>query len=162
MPIFLKRAYEKAVPEDGKRILVERLWPRGLRKENAKIDEWLKELAPSAGLRKWYVHDPAKWNQFKIRYRKELEGKEGALSSLAKESMQNNITFVFGSKEEKLNSAAVLKEFIEKLVENTGFNRDRKRESYVQNGQEGSPIRNEARDVGVDPPKADHIRKLKS
>ncbi len=113
MPILLKRAYEKPLPEDGKRILVERLWPRGLKKENAKIDEWLKELAPSTELRKWYSHDPAKWVQFKEKYCNELKDKKNDLSKLAKESTKNTITFVFGSKEEKLNNAAALKEFIE-------------------------------------------------
>jgi uncharacterized protein YeaO (DUF488 family) len=113
MPILLKRAYEKPTVEDGKRILVERLWPRGLKKENAKIDEWLKELAPTTELRKWYGHDPAKWAQFKEKYWNELKNKQDALSELAKESTKNTITFVFGSKEEKLNNAAALKEFIE-------------------------------------------------
>ncbi len=113
MPILLKRAYEKPLPEDGKRILVERLWPRGLKKENAKIDEWLKELAPSTELRKWYSHDPAKWVQFKEKYWNELKDKKNDLSKLSKESTKNTITFVFGSKEEKLNNAAALKEFIE-------------------------------------------------
>jgi len=118
MPILLKRAYEKPSAEDGKRILVERLWPRGLRKENAKIDEWLKELAPSTELRKWYGHDPTKWAQFKEKYWNELTDKKDDLSELAKESGQHTITFVFGSKEEKLNNAAALKEFIETRLKN--------------------------------------------
>ena len=113
MPIILKRAYEKAAPEDGKRILVERLWPRGLKKENAKIDEWLKDLAPSTELRKWYSHDPGKWLEFKKRYWKELESKREIVEKLAKESKEKKVTFVFGSKEEKLNNAAALKEYIE-------------------------------------------------
>ncbi len=90
-----------------------------MRKEDAKIDEWLKELAPSTDLRKWYGHDPEKWKQFKAKYWKELEGKSGSLLELWKESRQNKITFVFGSKEEKLNNAAALKEYIEtKLKQN--------------------------------------------
>jgi len=113
MPIFLKRAYKKSKADDGKRILVERLWPRGLKKEDAKIDEWLKEVAPSTKLRKWYGHDPAKWAKFKEKYWKELEDKEALLSRLGIESRRGNITFVFGSKEEKLNNAAALKEYIE-------------------------------------------------
>ncbi len=113
MPILLKRAYEKPSSDDGKRILVERLWPRGLKKENAKIDEWLKELAPSTELRKWYGHDPSKWAQFQEKYWNELKNKQDDLSELAKESTKNTITFVFGSKEEKLNNASALKEFIE-------------------------------------------------
>jgi len=113
MSIVLKRVYEKAVPEDGKRILVERLWPRGLKKEDAKIDEWLKELAPSTELRKWYGHDPSKWKEFTRKYWREIKDKKAELSRLSKESSQHRITFVFGSKEEKLNNAAALKEYIE-------------------------------------------------
>ncbi len=116
--IFLKRAYEKAAFEDGKRVLVERLWPRGLKKENAKIDEWLKDLAPSTELRKWYSHDPEKWLKFKEKYWKELEAQPEALSRLAEESSKGDVTFVFASKE-KLNNAAALKEYIEKCFHST-------------------------------------------
>ncbi len=84
-----------------------------MKKENAKIDEWLKDLAPSTELRKWYGHDPAKWNQFKEKYWKELQDKKADLHKLAKESDHHTLTFVFGSKKEKLNNAAALKEFIE-------------------------------------------------
>jgi uncharacterized protein YeaO (DUF488 family) len=113
MTILLKRAYEAPSSSDGKRILVERLWPRGLRKEEAKIDEWPKEIAPSNELRKWYSHDPAKWLEFKQRYWLELKAKQDAVSKIAKEAKESTVTFVFGSKEEKLNNAAALKEYIE-------------------------------------------------
>ncbi len=113
MPILLKRAYAKPDVEDGKRILVERLWPRGLKKQIAKVDEWLKDIAPSVELRKWYGHDPAKWPEFKLRYWSELEEKKDTIEKLSAESAKHNITFLFGSKEEKLNSAAALKEYIE-------------------------------------------------
>jgi len=113
MPIQLKREYEKANPEDGVRILVERLWPRGVKKEDAKIDEWIRDLSPTKELRKWYSHDPAKWIQFKQRYWKELQSKHELVSTLAKEIKGRKVTFVFGSKEKKLNSAAALKEYIE-------------------------------------------------
>jgi uncharacterized protein YeaO (DUF488 family) len=113
MPIFLKRVYETPDAEDGKRLLVERLWPRGLKKEEAKIDEWLKDVAPSTELREWYSHDPAKWAEFKKRYWKELQTKKDVVLRLAKESKENKVTFVFGSKEEKLNNANALKEYIE-------------------------------------------------
>lgn len=119
MPIFLKRAYEKPSAEDGKRILVERLWPRGLRKENAKVDEWLKEVSPSTELRKWYSHDPAKWTEFKTRYWSELDSEKVAVSGLAEESRVQRVTLLFGSKEEKLNSAAALKEYIETRIYNS-------------------------------------------
>ena len=117
MPIRLKRAYEKSSLADGKRILVERLWPRGLRKDQAKIDLWLKDVAPSAELRKWYGHDPEKWKEFKARYWKELEAKPALVADLAVECKADTVTFVFGSKEEKLNSAAALKEYIETHLE---------------------------------------------
>ena len=113
MPIKLKRAYEKTEPEDGTRILIDRLWPRGLKKENAKIDSWLKDIAPSNELRKWYSHDPAKWTQFKERYWRELDAKPDTVSSLAQQSQKSTITLVFSSKEEKLNNAAALKQYIE-------------------------------------------------
>ncbi|MGD0645889.1 MAG: DUF488 family protein [Candidatus Bathyarchaeia archaeon] len=113
MVIQLKRAYEQASREDGKRILVERLWPRGLNKEKAKIDVWLKDVAPSTELRKWYSHDPAKWLKFKQRYWKELESKKTILSSLSEETKHGKVTFIFSSKEEKLNNAVALKEYIE-------------------------------------------------
>ena len=110
LPIFLKRAYEAPSVEDGKRILVERLWPRGLKKEKARLDEWLKEAAPSTELREWYGHDPTKWLEFKKRYWKELETKKDVVLKLAKEAQEQKVTFVFGSKEEKLNNANALKE----------------------------------------------------
>lgn len=118
MPILLKRVYEKPSPEDGNRVLVERLWPRGLKKEDSKIDKWYKDLAPSTELRKWYAHDPSKWTRFKEKYWKELEQKEDQLSKLSKESMQHTITFVFASKEKKLNNATALKEYIETKLKN--------------------------------------------
>jgi len=116
MPILLKRVYEKPAADDGKRILVERLWPRGLNKEKAKIDEWPKDIGPSTELRKWYSHEAERWAEFKKRYWTELENKKDIVSKLAKESMENRVTFLFGSKEEKLNSAAALKEYIESQI----------------------------------------------
>ncbi len=116
MPILLKRVYEKPSPEDGKRFLIERLWPRGLKKEEAKIDEWWKDIAPSPELRKWFAHDPSKWSEFKKRYRKELETKHDIVLKLAEECRKSKVTFVFASKEEKLNNAVVLKEFIEAMA----------------------------------------------
>ncbi len=113
MTIFLKRAYEEPAKSDGKRILVERLWPRGIQKEKAKVDEWLKDVAPSTELRKWYSHDKEKWPEFRKRYWSELDSKKELILRLAEESKKEKITFLFGSKEMKLNSAAALKEYIE-------------------------------------------------
>lgn len=112
MTILIKRAYEEPGPEDGRRILVERLWPRGLRKADAKVDEWLKDIAPSTNLRKWYGHDPEKWREFKTRYWSELDKKKDVVEKLRFESANHKITLLFGSKEEKLNSAAALKEYL--------------------------------------------------
>lgn len=116
MPIQLRRVYEKPSADEGKRILVERLWPRGLKKEDAHIDEWLKELAPSNGLRIWYGHDPAKWSQFKQKYWKELATRHDMISRLAIECRDRKVTFVFASKEQEFNSAVALKEYIEKQL----------------------------------------------
>ncbi len=110
--IKIKRAYDEPSPEDGKRVLVDKLWPRGLTKERARIDEWLKELAPSTELRKWYSHDPAKWKEFKRLYRAELKGKEALLDGLKAEARKGTVTLVFSSRETKLNNAEALKEFL--------------------------------------------------
>lgn len=97
MVILLKRAFEKPSPKDGTRILVERLWPRGLGKEESNIDRWPKEIAPSNELRKWYSHDPNKWSEFKRRYWIELETKKDTIKQLSIEAKKGDITF-FGSK----------------------------------------------------------------
>lgn len=114
MSIKLKRAYEKPGPEDGLRILVERLWPRGISKEDAKVYAWMKDVAPSNELRKWYGHDPEKWTEFKKRYFEELDGEKDAVDELRKTVKGKKVTFVYGSKEEKYNSAAALREYLEK------------------------------------------------
>jgi uncharacterized protein YeaO (DUF488 family) len=116
MAIQLKRVYAQPSPSDGKRVLVERLWPRGLTKEKARIDEWLKDLAPSPELRKWYGHDPQKWVEFKKRYWQELDRLHDLVSELAEECRGRRVTFVFASKEEKLNSATLLKEYVESMT----------------------------------------------
>ena len=111
--ILLKRVYESASPEDGFRILVERLWPRGLSKQAAHIDLWLKDISPSPELRKWYSHEVSKWVEFQKRYRAEL-GANPALSqlrSLLRE--KGTVAFVYAARDEEHNSARVLKEFLE-------------------------------------------------
>jgi uncharacterized protein YeaO (DUF488 family) len=112
--IKLKRAYEAAAEEDGFRVLVERLWPRGLTKERARIDLWLKDIAPSPELRKWYGHETEKWEQFRQRYRKELSARKDLVDMLKQKSGEGTVTFVFAARDERHNSAAALKEFIEK------------------------------------------------
>ncbi len=111
--IKIKRAYDPLSSDDGKRILVDRLWPRGIKKEDAAIDEWLKDIAPSTELRKWYSHDPAKWGEFKKRYKIELKDKIGIVDRLRQESKKRTITFLFSAKVTDLNNAVALKEFIE-------------------------------------------------
>ena len=114
--IRLKRVYSEPGPRDGMRILVDRVWPRGMSKERAHIVEWRKDLAPSSSLRKWFGHDPAKWVGFRNRYRRELmrSVQKDALKRLAQRSRFQTITLVYGAADEKHNQAVVLKELLEK------------------------------------------------
>ncbi|HEV2213466.1 MAG TPA: DUF488 family protein, partial [Gammaproteobacteria bacterium] len=113
--ILLKRVYEKPAKTDGLRILVDRLWPRGLSKQKAKVDRWLRDIAPSAALRKWYGHDPARWLEFRRRYAKELKARPGAVTELRSLLKAHaNVTLLFSSKEEKLNNAVALKAYLRK------------------------------------------------
>jgi len=112
--IKIKRVYEPAHKDDGFRILVDRLWPRGLSKEKAKVDSWLKEISPSDKLRRWYLHDPKKWESFKTRYRTELRKEPDCLESIRRaEKEHGTITLLFGSKEARYNNAVALKEFLD-------------------------------------------------
>ena len=111
--IKLKRVYEKASPRDGFRVLVDRLWPRGLTKERASVDLWLKQVAPTTELRKWFGHDPAKWKEFQTRYRKELKGQNDALSLLKQKSKEHTVTLMYGARDEEHNEALVLKRVLE-------------------------------------------------
>ncbi len=113
MKIKLKRAYEPPERSDGARLLVERLWPRGLTKEKAAIDEWFKEVAPSPGLRKWYGHDPAKWEAFSKRYLGELRANPEEVERLRARLKAGPVTFVYAAKDEKRNSALLLKRYLE-------------------------------------------------
>ncbi len=115
MKIKLKRAYEKPSKADGKRILVERLWPRGVSKGTAALDEWFKEIAPSPGLRKWYGHDPEKWPEFQKRYRAELKANGDEVERLRACCGSGPVTFVYAAKDERRNSALVLKAWLEGL-----------------------------------------------
>ncbi|MDX1440061.1 MAG: DUF488 family protein [Rubricoccaceae bacterium] len=113
MPIHLKRIYEQPSEEDGTRILVERLWPRGISKEKAAIDFWSKDTAPSHALRKWFNHDPARWEEFKTRYFAELDENPGAVAELLSYAKEDKTTFVYASREEKMNNAVALKAYLE-------------------------------------------------
>ena len=114
--IKLKRVYEKPLKEDGFRILVERLWPRGFTKERAAIDLWLKDISPSSELRKWFGHDPARWEEFRNRYWAELTEKKEFSASLKQKSKQGTVTLIYSSSDEKHNSAVALKMFLETTV----------------------------------------------
>lgn len=115
MAVQLKRVYLKPAKSDGCRILVDRLWPRGLSKQKAKVDHWLRDIAPSTALRKWYGHDPERWTEFQRRYRAELKDEKDAVKELkALLKQHRTATFLFSSKEEKLNNAAALKAYLRK------------------------------------------------
>lgn len=115
--IAVKRIYEEPSQDDGLRVLVERLWPRGLSKEKARVDLWLKELAPSASLRKWFGHDPQKWQEFQRRYFEELRANEEAVVRLKREGRRGRVTLVYAAKDEQHNSAVALKQFLSGRVQ---------------------------------------------
>jgi uncharacterized protein YeaO (DUF488 family) len=118
--IKIKRIYDLPTSEDGFRILVDRLWLRGLTKEKAKADLWLKEIAPSDQLRKWYAHDPKKWDRFRERYFKELGDRQELVDSMIQRKTEGGITLLYSSKEEKLNNAVALREYIETKTKEAG------------------------------------------
>lgn len=115
--IRLKRVYDPPAEDDGRRILVDRLWPRGLKKERARIDEWRKEWAPSDALRKWFKHDPAKWDEFCARYRDELAeaGRMEDLRELARSAKRMTITLCYGAADQEHNQAVALQALLKKL-----------------------------------------------
>jgi uncharacterized protein YeaO (DUF488 family) len=112
--VQIKRVYEEPSTSDGKRILIDRLWPRGLTKEKAKVDLWLKDIAPSTELRQWFGHDPSKWNEFKKRYHDELKKNHEIIVKLIEQLKTGKVTLVYGAKDEEHNDAVVLKEYLEK------------------------------------------------
>jgi uncharacterized protein YeaO (DUF488 family) len=114
MAFRLKRVYDNPAKADGRRVLVDRVWPRGLTKEKAQIDDWLKEIAPSTRLRKWFGHDPARWKEFKKRYAADLIGQRKQVEQLAQQARKRTVTLLFGAKDIEHNNAVALKEHIEK------------------------------------------------
>ena len=117
--IQTKRAYEPASKTDGARFLVERLWPRGIKKEALTLDDWLKEVAPSTGLRRWFRHDPAKWQEFRKRYSRELEDNPEPWERLLSRARRGRVTLVYSSHDEEHNNAVALKEFLERKMKST-------------------------------------------
>jgi uncharacterized protein YeaO (DUF488 family) len=114
--IKIKRVYDKIDESDALRILIDRLWPRGLSKEKVKIDLWLKDIAPNNDLRKWYAHDPKKWDEFKKKYFKELNSQKDPVDLIIQKSKRGNVTLLYSAKDKKFNNAAALKEYIETKV----------------------------------------------
>jgi uncharacterized protein YeaO (DUF488 family) len=110
--VRLKRAYEAPEKSDGTRILVDRLWPRGVSKEEAEFDEWIKEIAPSAELRTWFGHDPRRWHEFRSRYRAELAGHSDMVKDLSDRAREGTITLVYSARDEIHNDAIVLRDVI--------------------------------------------------
>jgi uncharacterized protein YeaO (DUF488 family) len=111
MEIKLKRVYEKPDEKDGYRILVDRLWPRGLTKEKAAVDLWLKDIAPTTELRKWFNHDPEKWKEFQKKYLNEIEENKEAVSTLKEHLKKGTVTLLYGAKDEVHNEALVVKNY---------------------------------------------------
>lgn len=122
VPVTLKRVYDAVEPSDGERVLVERLWPRGISKERARVDIWLKDIAPSNELRKWYSHDPAKLTEFRGRYQAELtvEPARTALAQLRELTERTHVTLVFATRDSELSNAAVLRDLLLEHVRDKG------------------------------------------
>ncbi|OPY14198.1 MAG: hypothetical protein A4E66_00452 [Syntrophus sp. PtaB.Bin001] len=116
MKIRLKRAYDAPQDDDGFRILVDRLWPRGVARDSARIDLWLKEIAPGDELRKWFAHEPAKWTEFRDRYFQELGDNPDAVGQLMMHVRRGLVTLVYGAKDREHNNAVALKEYLEKYL----------------------------------------------
>ena len=110
--IALKKVYEKADANDGKRFLIERLWPRGMRKSELKFDAWIKETGPSHDLRRWFSHDPARWNEFRHRYFVELDSKPEAWEPILQAASQGHVTLLFSSHDVEHNNAVALSEYL--------------------------------------------------
>lgn len=114
--IKVKRVYEPATPDDGERYLVERLWPRGIKKERLQLQAWLKDVAPGTELRQWFAHDPIKWVEFQRRYTKELMSDAAALQSLIDATRRGTVTLLYSAHDTGHNSAIVLKAFLEQKL----------------------------------------------
>jgi len=123
--IKLKRVYEPASPDDGVRILVERLWPRGIKKDALKLDTWLKEVAPSDGLRRWFGHEPKKWNGFRDRYFAELDANPQTWESVAKAVRRGRVTLIYSSRDTEHNNAVALRNYLEDKMQRGSSGRKR-------------------------------------
>ncbi|HEY8586859.1 MAG TPA: DUF488 domain-containing protein [Rhodanobacter sp.] len=120
MSISVKRVYEPAAESDGYRVLIDRLWPRGMKKEALPLDLWAKELAPSTALRKWFGHDPARWDGFRHRYACELDALTEFWKPLAERATRHPVTILFGARDEEHNNAVALKSYLENWLRTHG------------------------------------------
>lgn len=118
--IRIKRVYEPAGQDDGRRVLVDRLWPRGVSREDGRIDEWLKEIAPSDGLRRWFGHDPARWDEFRLRYREELTAHPAETGRLRSEAADRTVTLLYAARDRERNNAVALQELLEQGIDGAG------------------------------------------
>ena len=114
MSLKIKRAYEAPTDDDGTRILVDRLWPRGLSKAKAKIDLWLKDVAPSTELRKWFAHDPARWAEFQARYKDELKQHGEQIDLLKQKAAKGPVTLIYGARDQEHNEAVILEKLLQR------------------------------------------------
>jgi uncharacterized protein YeaO (DUF488 family) len=112
MDLIVKRVYDEPAPDDGYRVLVDRLWPRGLSKQKAQLDEWIKELGPSTELRKWFGHDPARWDEFRRRYHVELDGAADLWRPLLERARTQRVCLLFGAHDAEHNQAVALREYL--------------------------------------------------
>jgi len=124
--VRIKRAYEPFAEEDGYRVLIDGLWPRGISKERLRADVWMRDLAPSAELRTWFGHDPARWAEFQKRYRKELAAKRELLDELCERAREGTLTLLFSAKDEEHNNAVVVKEVLSRRLERSRPSRARR------------------------------------
>lgn len=113
MNIQVKRVYDEPSPSDGERVLVDRVWPRGVRKADARLDQWLKDVAPSSDLRKWFGHQDSKWAEFKTRYFQELDEKPELVEGLAQRAGERRVTLLFGAKDREHNNAVALRDYLQ-------------------------------------------------
>lgn len=119
-PLAVKRAYEEPAPADGARVLIDRIWPRGVKKEDLQLEEWMRDLAPSGALRKWFGHDPERWDEFRRRYFAELDARPEAWRKLLEMARKGKVTLLFGARETEHNNAVALKEFLEARMGRAG------------------------------------------
>ncbi len=118
--IQVKRVYDSPTPDDGTSFLVDRLWPRGVKKEGLQVDQWLKEVAPSDALRRWFAHDPRKWNEFRRRYFAELEGTPDAWRPIVEAARRGTVTLLYSARDTQHNNAVALKDYVGKRLAAAG------------------------------------------